>query len=79
MESDYDRDIFERLRRLRSDMAGESGVPPYVIFSDRSLREMSVKLPKTREDMLDIHGVGEMKMSRYGERFLSLIREIGSK
>lgn len=66
--------LFQDLRRLRLELAGQQGVPPYVIFSDATLREMAEHLPRNRAAMLDITGVGEVKMERYGERFLQLIR-----
>jgi ATP-dependent DNA helicase RecQ len=55
-------------------MADEARVPPFVIFSDRSLIEMATYFPRTREQFLDIHGVGAVKYERYGEQFLDLIR-----
>ncbi|GAE94517.1 ATP-dependent DNA helicase [Gracilibacillus boraciitolerans JCM 21714] len=68
---EYDEEVFEQLRTLRKSLADEQAVPPYVIFSDKSLREMSVVKPKTRYEMLQIHGVGEKKFEQYGEEFLA--------
>ncbi|MDA8241023.1 MAG: DNA helicase RecQ [Nitrospiraceae bacterium] len=69
----YDEALFERLRRLRKRMAEEHRVPPYVIFSDKTLHEMCRHLPATLPDMRRISGIGDAKLERYGEEF---IREI---
>lgn len=66
--------IFERLRRVRLDLARREKVPPYLIFSDRTLVEMCQKMPSNEEEMLNISGVGMNKMQKYGEDFLSVIR-----
>ena len=71
----YDRALFEALRGLRRTIAEERGVPPYLVFSDASLREMARLQPRTREAMLAVKGVGEWKCATFGERFLALIRE----
>ena len=71
---DYDTEIFEKLRLFRMEMAQEQGVPPYIIFSDKTLKEMSVVLPQTKERMLEIHGIGEVKFKRYGPEFLTAIQ-----
>ncbi|MDD5204888.1 MAG: RQC domain-containing protein, partial [Desulfobacterales bacterium] len=67
--------LFERLRALRRSLASKRGVPPYVIFSDRSLHEMAEKAPGTKVAFLRIHGVGERKWELYGELFLTEIKE----
>jgi ATP-dependent DNA helicase RecQ len=66
--------LFEALRRLRKELADEAGLPPYVIFSDRSLAEMAAHYPRTREEFLRIHGVGERRAESYGVPFLEAIR-----
>lgn len=66
-------DLFDRLRALRLSIAREAGIPPYIVFSDKTLIDMSVKAPKDREEMLAVSGVGEVKYERYGERFLEEI------
>ncbi len=66
--------IFERLRKVRLDLAREEKVPPYLIFSDRTLVEMCQKMPLTEEEMLAVSGVGTHKMQKYGDAFLSVIR-----
>jgi len=65
--------LFDRLRTLRNSLAKEAGVPPYVIFSDSALDEMSKKLPNTTDDFLEINGVGKTKCEKYGEAFLEII------
>ncbi len=68
-----DRELFESLRELRASIARERSVPPYVIFSDASLREMARHLPRTPDEFLAIHGVGEKKPEDLGEAFLEHI------
>ncbi|MGD9261963.1 MAG: RQC domain-containing protein, partial [Desulfobacterales bacterium] len=70
---DYDRKLFERLRKKRKELADATKVPPYVIFSDKTLIEMATYFPQTRDSFLDIHGVGSVKYERYGERFIEII------
>lgn len=67
--------LFEQLRGLRTQIAREENVPPYIIFTDKTLVDMCVKLPFSRADMMKVSGVGENKYARYGERFLSAIEE----
>lgn len=69
----YDEALFERLRALRKKLADEQGVPPYIVFSDKTLREMCRHYPATMPDMAGITGVGAAKLDRYGGDF---IREI---
>ncbi len=73
-ESDVCQDLFQLLRKERLKMANERGVPPYVIFADRSLRDMARFFPITDAEMLLVHGVGAHKLSSYGEQYLRLIR-----
>lgn len=68
-------ELFERLRELRTRIASEENLPPYIIFSDKTLVDMCVKAPFSREEMLQVSGVGENKYERYGERFLAAIAE----
>ena len=68
-----DRGLWEALRGLRTDLAREQGVPPYVIFSDATLLEMVAAAPRSRDEMAAISGVGEHKLERYGDRFLRAI------
>lgn len=74
-EADYHEDLFSRLRELRKEIADEKNVPPYVLFSDATLRELSRYFPLTKEEMLEIKGVGEKKYVQYGEVFLDIIRK----
>lgn len=67
--------LFEQLRSLRIEIAKEESVPPYIIFSDKTLTDMCVKAPFNKEEMLRVSGVGENKFERYGERFLQKIDE----
>lgn len=67
---------FERLREMRSQLAREEKVPAYVIFSDKTLLEMSQKLPDTKEGMLEISGIGMVKYDKYGEKFLDSCRKL---
>ena len=70
-----DSSIFQALRTLRQTIARQQNMPPYVIFPDSTLREMCVRLPLDRDDMLCITGVGEIKFERYGPQFLQIIRQ----
>ncbi len=70
-----DRELFEDLRSLRTRLARERNVPPYVIFSDASLRDMARKKPASPEQFLQVHGVGEKKLADLGETFLACIAE----
>ncbi|MBD3420747.1 MAG: DNA helicase RecQ [Chitinivibrionales bacterium] len=71
----YDEALFERLRRLRSTLAREHEVPPYIIFSDKTLHDMAQKFPSSIEEMLLVNGVGEAKFARYGADFMREIDE----
>lgn len=73
-DMDYDEELFKRLRKLRKKLADTAGVPPFVIFSDKSLVGMAVALPADDEAFLNVHGVGGHKLERYGEKFLAEIR-----
>ncbi|WP_217586351.1 DNA helicase RecQ [Lentibacillus saliphilus] len=73
LDDDYHGDLFESLRQLRKDMADAQAVPPYVIFSDATLKEFARYLPDTESDMLTITGVGEKKYAKYGEAFMEAI------
>lgn len=72
---DMDTSLFERLRELRMKLAKQAHVPPYVIFSDKTLHEMSRQKPRSEKDMLLVSGVGEVKYKRYGEAFLRAVLE----
>lgn len=68
-------ELFERLRGVRTRMAREESLPPYIIFSDKTLLDMCVKTPLNKQEMLAVNGVGDNKFTRYGEEFL---REIST-
>lgn len=72
-------ELFERLRELRAKIAREENIPSYIIFSDKTLTEMSVKLPADKAEMLKITGVGENKFEKYGRRFLDEIADYQSE
>lgn len=74
-ETDYHEDLFTALRARRKELADEKNVPPYVLFSDATLKELSRYFPVTKEDMLTIKGIGEKKYEQYGETFLQVIQE----
>jgi ATP-dependent DNA helicase RecQ len=73
--SQYDKTLFEILRKKRKALADEANLPSYVIFPDRSLIEMSAHLPQSKEAFSNIHGVGSRKLEAYGDVFVKLIRE----
>lgn len=73
-EIDYDKALFEQLRRLRKQLADEANLPPYVVFSDATLAEMAAARPQDKAGLLAINGVGANKLERYGEAFLELLR-----
>lgn len=69
-----DEALFQELRALRSRLASARGVPPYVIFNDRTLREMCRQRPDSLAALLRVPGVGERKLEQFGEAFLKIIR-----
>lgn len=73
-DSNVNDQLFDVLRKLRKQIADEEKVPPYVLFSDAALKEMCQQLPKTKQEMLMVKGVGEKKYEQYGERFLEEIK-----
>lgn len=73
---EIDDALFESLRALRMDLAQEASVPPYLVFSDSTLKEMCEKRPKNSLQLLKIKGVGQNKLDKYGEQFLAVIREV---
>lgn len=68
-------ELFDKLRKLRLAIAKEEALPPYIIFNDRTLIDMCVKMPVNKQEMLNVSGVGENKFSRYGQRFLDQVKE----
>lgn len=68
-------ELFEYLRALRKEIALRDHIPPYVVFSDATLKDMCAVLPRSREEMLLVKGIGEHKLQKYGEAFLACIAE----
>lgn len=73
-----DNRLFELLRICRSQLARKAHVPPYMVFSDKTLHDMCAKAPHSREEMLGVSGVGEVKYDKYGEAFLKVIASFDS-
>ena len=71
--SEQDAELFESLRELRREIASEEKIPPYMVFADKTLAGMCVMRPENLDEMLDVSGVGEHKLEKYGERFLERI------
>jgi ATP-dependent DNA helicase RecQ len=67
--------LWEALRQLRLDLSKALNVPPYVIFHDKTLKEMTARRPVTRDDLLGISGIGQSKMERFGDDFLKVIAQ----
>ena len=72
---DGDEALFQKLRALRLDIARELGKPPYIVFSDKTLRDMVRVKPIADDQFLAVNGVGKSKLKQYGERFMAAIRE----
>ncbi len=74
LATDDDEELFQRLRALRKELADAAGVPPYVVFNDATLRGMVRRRPTTEGELLAVSGVGEVKLERYGDAFLEVLR-----
>lgn len=74
-DTDYDKGLFAELRTLRKDLADANNVPPYVLFSDATLRDLCRYFPISKEDMLQIKGIGEKKFEQYGDIFMQIIQD----
>ena len=70
---EYDTALFDELRAIRKQQAEDLGVPPYIVFGDKTLREMSIHYPQTETAFLEISGVGHQKLEQFGEPFISAI------
>ncbi|HEY3277257.1 MAG TPA: DNA helicase RecQ [Syntrophorhabdaceae bacterium] len=79
LSEDAGAELFEELRALRMEIAKSQELPPYVIFHDRTLRELIYALPDTLEEMRNVSGIGQTKIERYGEQFLEVINEYKRK
>lgn len=75
ISSDFSDEIFEKLKKLRREIAIAKSLPPYVIFHDKTLREMIMRAPKNMEEMAEISGIGAQKLALYGEQFLAILQE----
>jgi len=73
--ADIDQGLFQELRKKRTALALEKGVPAYIIFSDKTLRDISAKKPETIEAFTDIYGVGENKLKSYAEMFIQVVKD----
>ena len=73
-DSNFDPELFEILRQVRTNEAARLQVPPYIIFGDKALRDMASKRPETNEEFLNISGVGDKKLVKFGELFMGAIR-----
>ncbi|MFQ5356403.1 MAG: HRDC domain-containing protein, partial [Mariprofundaceae bacterium] len=71
----HDESLFEKLRELRKKLANELNVPPYIVFGDTTLISMAHLKPETPDQMLEVNGVGQVKLERFGEVFLHCIKE----
>ena len=65
--------MFEKLRSVRTELAAEKSVPPYIICSDKTLKDMCAKLPRDKEQLADVYGMGEQKIQNYGEAFVTAV------
>lgn len=74
VNGEFDTDLFEKLKELRSSIAKEKKLPPYIIFHDAALKEMAEYFPQNKNAFMEINGVGEKKYENYGEEFLQLIQ-----
>ena len=74
VENNYEKDLFEQLREKRKELADQQGVPPYAIFPDTTLMEMSYYFPQSTDNLMPIYGVGTVKKKKYGMDFLKIIR-----
>lgn len=71
----YDKDLFARLRFLRKQIADKENIPPYIVFNDATLQEMAQYMPTSNIEMLQINGVGAIKLERFAQPFMTLIKE----
>jgi ATP-dependent DNA helicase RecQ len=73
-DMDFDRELFEIMRKKRKELADAANVPPYIVFSDKTLAEMAAHFPQNQDSLMAIHGVGKVKYENYGQIFLEIIR-----
>ena len=77
-DTDFDPILFEKLRAVRTAEAERLRVPPYVVFGDKTLREMATKFPESDVEFLELSGVGDTKLAQFGNQFLSVIKAYGN-
>jgi len=75
VENNYDKDLFEQLRNKRKELADQQSVPPYAIFPDTTLMEMSYYFPQSKDNLVPIYGVGSVKLKKYATDFLAIINK----
>lgn len=75
LASEKDQDLFERLKKLRLELSKSRKIPPFIIFSDQTLKDMAIKKPKNEEEFLGVKGVGEKKLIQYGDLFIEEIKD----
>ena len=75
LASQADQALFDRLKKVRLDLSKLRKIPPFIIFSDQSLKDMAINKPKNEEEFLRIKGVGEKKLIQYGDIFIAEIKE----
>jgi ATP-dependent DNA helicase RecQ len=74
-----DRDLFERLRALRAKMASEEGVAPFMVFHDKTLRNIASMRPSSISSLESVPGIGPAKLERYGRKVLQVVNEEGER
>lgn len=74
-DGSFDVDLFEKLRALRLSFARKQALPPFMIFSDKTLKDMCVRIPTNSREFLAVSGVGKVKLEQYGESFINEIKE----
>jgi ATP-dependent DNA helicase RecQ len=79
LEEDYDDGLFKHLKKVRLELSKARNLPPFIIFHDASLKDMAEKRPKSEEEFLNIKGVGEKKLKKYGDIFIEEIKNYTSK
>ncbi|KGX87198.1 DNA helicase RecQ [Pontibacillus litoralis] len=75
----YDEWLFEQLRTLRKSIAEQNAIPPYIVFSDATLKQLAIHKPASKKDMLTVKGIGEKKYEQYGEAFLEVLQSYSAQ
>nr|WP_294466419.1 DNA helicase RecQ [uncultured Sellimonas sp.] len=74
--SEQEKELFESLRELRAELARKRAIPPYMVASDKTLRDLCIRMPFTKEELLKVNGMGEKKIAQYGQAFLERIQKV---